>query len=161
MNLQHIINFILPHFFQKGSQIVEKSQVISAHMVNVTRQMMMIVLVSFGALAIFCSSFAISLYFSLKAIDENGHFVWSNTNTVGLVICILAAMTFYFCLRQETWKKVIKLEDEEEEKQKKTESAAHTSPIEEAIGLLIKDFVAERAFKREHGEMNSKEDAHE
>ncbi len=142
--LFRILEMIVSFMAGQSSGLVEKSQILSAQVVNGIRQMVMALLVALGALSVFCSVFAITLNYLFKSLETHGEIVWSPILVIGSVICLLSIITFITCLRAKTWRKIISGNSDEEKVKQAT-----TSPIEQAVGLLIQDFIHERQQNRE------------
>lgn len=113
-----------------------KSQITPKQLVETARKLVIITLVSLGAMALFCVGMAI-VFASLANKVEH-------PILVGLGLSVVSVIALVVCLRHKSW---VKTEAEPEEAHAKI-----ASPMEQALALLITDFVMERQAKREKTE---------
>ncbi|MBA2404508.1 MAG: hypothetical protein H0V66_07045 [Bdellovibrionales bacterium] len=109
-----------------------KSQSLSKQLLITARKIVIIIGIALAAVVLFCVGV------SMAIIDLSREF--ENATLVGSILAAISLCVFLFCLSQRSWLKAAAIKEEP------TKSA--TSPIEEALALLIKDLVEERQLKR-------------
>ena len=82
-----------------------------------------------------------------KNIDLHGTFTTTATFYGSLALTLITFGTICYCMGEKTWLKATGIEREEE---KRSQITAQTSPIENALALVITDFVQERQHQRAH-----------
>jgi len=110
----------------------EKSQTISKQLLATVRRTILYVIVSLGAMTLFCVGISMALTDLALQLDK--------PIMVGLILAFISLCVFIFSLSHKPWVNAASITNEV----KKNE----TSPIEEALALLIKDIVEERQSKR-------------
>lgn len=140
-----ILELIMAFKFGQTGGLAEKSQALTANVVNHVRYMVMLALIAIAALALFCVGVSMLLEDVLKNIDLHGGFTSTATFYGSLILTLLTLGTIVYCMREKTWLKATGIEREE---QKRAPGAAQTSPIENALALVITDFVQERQHQR-------------
>lgn len=113
-----------------------KSQISSKQLVETARKLIIITLISLGAMALFCVGIAI-IFASVANQVEHPILIGAGLAVISLIALVL-------CLRHKSW---VKTELEKEEPAVKV-----PSPMEQALALLITDFVMERQAKRKSSE---------
>ena len=113
-----------------------KSQISSKQLVETARKLIIITLISLGAMALFCVGIAI-IFASIANQVEHPILIGASLAVISLIALVL-------CLRHKSW---VKTEFEKEEPAVKA-----ASPMEQALALLITDFVMERQAKRNNSE---------
>lgn len=142
-----ILELIMAFKFGQTGGLAEKSQALTANVVNHVRYMVMLALIAIAALALFCVGVSMMLEDVLKNIDLNGGFTNTATFYGSLTLTLITLGTICYCMREKTWLKATGIEKDEE---KKSSGPAQTSPIENALALVITDFVQERQQQRAH-----------
>lgn len=140
-----IIELLLAFKFGQSGGLAEKSQALTASVLNHIRQMVVLVVIAIAALALFCVGVSMLLEDVLRNIDLHGVFTVTATFYGSLALTLVTLGTIGYCLRERTWLQVTGVEKEEE---KRSSSTAQTSPIENALALVITDFVQERQHHR-------------
>lgn len=113
-----------------------KSQISSKQLVETARKLIIITLISLGAMALFCVGIAI-IFASIANQVEH-------PILIGAALAVISLIALVLCLRHKSW---VKTEFEKEEPAVKA-----ASPMEQALALLITDFVMERQTKRNNSE---------
>lgn len=129
------------------SSLVETSEVLTQAVVNRIRQMLILLLVAIGGLSLFCVGMSLTVEDLLRQIDANGGFTPTAMFFGGMTLTILSLGAVAYCMREKTWNKTIGFEKDEPKEQPVQSSGA----IEQAIALLITDFVQERSERRKNG----------
>ena len=112
---------------------IQKSQVVSKQLVSGVRRIVIFILVSLGCMVLFCVGVSMALSDLALRIER--------PDLVGSILAIVSLAVFVYCLSQKAWMKTV-AQNNENVKQ-------GPSPIEEALALLITDFVVERQTKRQ------------
>jgi hypothetical protein len=117
-----------------------KSQTLSKQVISTLRQIIFSIIVSLGAMALFCVGVSLALSDLSQQLKNQPSVSFEGALLIGTILSIVSLAVFLMSLSQKTWLKAASLKEEA--------SKPTTSPIEEAIGLLIADFVMERQMKR-------------
>lgn len=141
-----ILELIMAFKFGQTGGLAEKSQELTANVVNHVRHIVTIALIAIAALALFCVGVSMMLEDVLKNIDLHGAFTSTATFYGSLALTLITLGTICYCMREKTWLKVTGIEKEEEKRSQA--SSASTSPMETALALVITDFVQERQHQR-------------
>jgi hypothetical protein len=150
-----IIDLIIGLISGKGAAgLSEKSIALSEAVVNRIRQIVILIVVAIGALAIFCVGVSIAVNDLLKNIDLHGQITFSATLMGSSLLIGITLGILFYCLREKTWMTLTGIEREKREERQKSTPAV--SPIENAIALLITDFVEERNRQRMPNDQNIK-----
>ena len=156
-NILKIIEIFMGMATARASGFLEDTQGIPKKLVNNIRQLVIILVVTLGSLALFCIGVTIAVTNLLKQLDETNTFTWTATFTGGVIVLALTLIAMFICLREKTWMKASGFARVEREDEPLPPPTA--SPLEEAVGMLIKDFVMERENNRQnHVSKNNNED---
>ena len=118
-----------------------KSQSLSTQVINSLRKIIVFIIVSLGAMTLFCVGISLLVNHLAERMETNQPLIFNGTVGLGLSLSLLSLMVFIYCLSQKTWQQAVSNREEKK--------YIGPSPIEEALGLLIKDFVMERQLKRQ------------
>ena len=152
MNIAKIIEILMSLFAGHAHGLLQQTQGIPKQLVNNVRLLVIILVVTLGSLALFCIGVTIAVTDLIKQLDSSVAFSWTATFTGGVILVGLTLLGMIYCLRERTWMKVAGLEREERSRQEAEQHAPRANPLEEALGLLIADFVHEREMKRQNHE---------
>jgi hypothetical protein len=130
--------------FTGGKGLFEKSQFFTQQVVNNIRQMVIIFIVTLASLALFCIGLSMAIENYVRQMDRNHFFEWTFTFSGGLILAGSTLIALIICLHERTWMRVMSFE-----KKKPKEAPPKSHPIEDAISLLIIDYVQERQAKRQ------------
>jgi FtsH-binding integral membrane protein len=109
-----------------------KSQTISKQLLGTVKRTILYVIVSLGAMTLFCIGISMALTDLALQLDK--------PLMVGLILAFISLCVFIFSLSQKPWVNAASITNEVKNNE--------NSPIEEALALLIKDIVEERQAKR-------------
>ncbi len=112
---------------------VQKSQVMSRQVLNNVRRIIIFIVIALGSMVLFCVGVSMAVSELARQLDR--------PVMLGSVLAALSLCIFFYCLSQKAWLKTTTPNIENNKQM--------PSPIEEALGLLIKDFVVERQMKRD------------
>lgn len=107
-----------------------------------SRNILFMATIAFISAALFCAGVIISVLNALTQIDANGSMVFSATFSGGLVLIVISAVSLAIVFAKRNW-----------EFPSLTEAAhqsRRSSPIEEAITMLVQDFMEDRRTNREN-----------
>jgi len=125
-----------------GQSLKDKSQAFTEQWLNSIRQLVLLLVVTIIGMVLFCVAVSFAVKEGLSLAD-NGGFTWSAFFTGSVVLAITSLITIFYGLSKARWLSAVGMQE------KKSVPPA-PSPIEEALALVIKDFVKEREFQREH-----------
>lgn len=112
---------------------VAKSQASTKQIITAARRLVIIALISLGAMALFCVGIAMIVIDLAHEIDH--------PVLVGSVLAVISLIAMLVGLRQKAWVKASAPKEEDE-------SPRVASPVEQALAMLIMDIVSERQAKR-------------
>ncbi len=136
-----VFNFIIGQRYKIG----EKSQEISVEILNQVRQVLVLIMITLGALTLFCIGMGYLIERVLNKLDE-GTLVFTPSLGVILAFLLLCVFTLLYSTNKSIWLKIFK-----KEKISKNENSNGPlgGQIESVLSLLVLDFIKEREFKRE------------
>lgn len=143
-----VLSFLFGKMNSKTSSIKESALEIFEEITHRSRKMVFLSILGIGAVAFFTGGLFISLLDATRQYDTQGVVYWSSTLIAGGVIALLAAgLIAYVFMR--AWpgaspSNVIMKETKEEVHHH------HTSSLEQALAVLVMDFVKEREHRRAH-----------
>ncbi|MDO9182718.1 MAG: hypothetical protein Q7U04_09930 [Bacteriovorax sp.] len=146
MDFFKMIELFLNFFMGQRQKIGERSHEISIEILNQIRRILILVVITLGALTLFCMGMSHLIERILNKLDE-GIFVF--TPAIGVILCFLLICigVLIYSTNKNVWLDIFK-------KEKVSEPAPSQNPIgtqiESVISLLILDFIKEREFAREH-----------
>ena len=117
-----------------------KSQTVSKQLMTTARKIIIFVIISLGAMALFCVGVSMAVADLAKQYDDQSTASWTGSVTIGLLLASLSLSLFFYCLSQKAWLSAASINDS---------AKKAPSPIEEALAILIKDIVVERQIKRQ------------
>ena len=110
-----------------------KSQTLSKQVLISVKKMISYIIVSIGAMTLFCVGVSMALTNLAEQLDK--------PILVGSVLALMSIGVLIYSFKQKPWVTTSSNETGEERR-------SETSPIEEAVALLIKDIIEERHAKR-------------
>lgn len=118
-----------------------KSQTLSKQVLGTIRKLLIVVVASLGAMALFCVGVSVAIFDLAKQLEMNSGVVFTGPFKVGCSLAFISLGIFIYCLSQKAWLEAAAMKEENKPK--------GPSPIEEALAVLIKDIVVERQTKRQ------------
>lgn len=115
-----------------------KSQTISKQVMATVRKLIVFVIIALACMALFCVGVSMVVIDVANQIEK--------PLIVGSILAVLSLSIFFICLSQKAWMKAAAIKSES--------NKSTTSPVEEALALLIKDIVEERQMKRLNPQSN-------
>lgn len=109
------------------------------------RALTALLLTSVGALALFCCGFYMFLSHVATQLDNSGAVQWTATLVISASLSLASLWVLIFSLRSKAWLKATGLQASSAKS-----SGKQTSPLENAVALLIVDFIKEREQRRGH-----------
>ncbi len=136
-----LVSFLLGN---AKSLFKQSSTAISQQMVLHVRAIVMLLVACIGSLAIFCTSICLFIASVASQFEKSDAFNFSTVQVIYLITVIVSLVVLVHSLRRQTWLNIM------DYKQAETKSAG--SPIENALALLVVDFVESRqATRHENG----------
>lgn len=137
------------------SLIGERSQEISVAVLNQIRRVLILVVITLGALTMFCMGMSHLIERVLNKLDD-GTFMFTPSIGVILFFIALCIGVLLYSTNKNTWLNIFK-----KELAPTPEAAPQTgSTIESVISLLVLDIIKEREFTRENNRENTKRGEH-
>lgn len=137
------------------SLIGERSQEISVAVLNQIRRVLILVVITLGALTMFCMGMSHLIERVLNKLDD-GTFMFTPSIGVILFFIALCIGVLLYSTNKNTWLNIFK-----KEIAPSAETAPQTgSTIESVISLLVLDIIKEREFTRENSRENTKRGEH-
>lgn len=134
--------------------IGERSQEISVEILNQVRRILILVVITLGALTMFCMGMSHLIERVLNKLDE-GSFYFTPAIGVILFFLVICIGVLIYSTNKNVWLNIFKKEKAQ------LEEAPPASPlgnqIESVISLLVLDFIKERESNREARKNNPKE----
>lgn len=121
----------------------EPSMALTQQLILHVRALTVVLAATVGFLAISCVGFCLFIVSIAGQVDRAEDFHITGGMGIYLTMTVLSFFGLFMTLRRETWVKAVRRADEEKPKQKSGGSA-----IENAIALLVMDFVEERQSRR-------------
>lgn len=109
-----------------------------------SRRIVSLTLTGIAAVIFFCGGFFISLFNATTQYDSTGNVFLTATLSGGLGLIALAAITFGLVFLR-AWPGVI----EEKHRAKAEQAQAPGGSLEQALAMLVRDFVKEREMRRQ------------
>jgi Na+/H+-translocating membrane pyrophosphatase len=144
-----LFNFIMGQRLNIG----ERSQEISVEILNQVRRILILVVITLGALTMFCMGMSHLIERVLDRLDE-GSFYFTPAIGVILFFLVICIAVLIYSTNKNVWLNIFK-------KEKNQKEDAPASPlgnqIESVISLLVLDFIKERESNRESRKHHPKE----
>lgn len=121
----------------------EPSVAITQQLVLHTRALILLAVTTLGSLALSCVGISLLIANIAGILDKGDGFEFSGGTWVYLAMTLVFGGTLIWSLRKSTWLQSVGLQEPPASQAKKG------SPIENALALLVMDFVDERQRKRQ------------
>lgn len=141
-DLFKIGEFILNYFVRRGSFLGEKSLEISAEILNQLRRILILVVLTFGSLILFCMAMGHLIERFLNNLDH-GDALFTPSIWFILGFQLVCVGVILYTTNKSTWMDIFKAE-----KKEAPPAPLAGSQLESVISLLILDFIKEREAKR-------------
>jgi hypothetical protein len=147
---------IFSYFIGRKSLIAERSLEISAEILNQLRRILILTVLTFGALVLFCMGMSYMIERLLDNLDK-GVFILTPSIWFIFIFQLVCLGIILFATNKKKWLDIFKSGNKEysSEKSALTPAAGH-GQLESVISLLIMDFIREREFKREQQTVKAK-----
>lgn len=107
------------------------------------RALVVVILSSIGALALFCSGIFMFISHIAAQMDSGNEVRITATAVLSLLLTLISLGVLFYSLRRRTWLRATGFQEVEP-------AAKNTSAVETAIASLIMDYVKERETRRHH-----------
>lgn len=125
------------------SSLGERSQEISVEILNQIRRVLILVVITLGALTMFCMGMSHLIERVLNKLDD-GNFIFTNSIGVIFLFIALCVGVLVYSTNKKVWLDIFKKEKTEP----LTAAPALNSTIESVISLLVLDIIKEREAER-------------
>jgi uncharacterized membrane protein YidH (DUF202 family) len=136
--------FIFNYIIGQRQSLGARSQEISAEILNQIRRVLILVMVTIGALTLFCMGVSHLIQRILDNMDE-GKFVFTPSIWAILAFLIICVSILIYSTNKRVWLKMFEKEKEEV----KLPSGFFGGQLESVISLLVLDILKEREANRE------------
>lgn len=147
-----MLSFLLPilSFFAGNAKsfFKDSSEVITKQLALHLRAITFLFVTAIGSLTLSCVGISLFIVSLARQLDLEDGFVFSNSMIVYLVMSLISISVLIYSLSSKTW-----LEKLETEKAKPATKGS--GAIENAVALLVMDFIEERQRKRDSSQANS------
>ena len=133
--------------------IGERSQEISVEILNQVRRILILVVITLGALTMFCMGMSHLIERVLNNLDD-GTFFFTPAIGVILLFLVICIGVLIYSTNKNIWLNIFKVEKIQKEEAPQNPIGVQ---IESVVSLLILDFIKEREFNREERKEPSKE----
>lgn len=141
--------FFFSYFMGKKSLISEKSLEISAEILNQLRRMLILTVLTFGGLVLFCMGMSYLIERLLDNLDR-GIFTLSPSIWFIFFFQLVCVGIILFATNKKRWLDIFKSGKKEASSEERAVApAAGHGQLESVISLLIMDIIRDREFKRE------------
>ncbi len=144
-----MIKFLIPllSFFLGNAKgfLKEPGEALTQQLVLKIRSITILLVMTIAALALSCVGISLSVVEFAKQMDLEGHFTWTAGLTIYLFLTILSMGTLAYSLSRKAWVHQTGFSDRDSSKTKATQR-----PLENALTLLLMDFIEERKSRREN-----------
>jgi uncharacterized membrane protein YuzA (DUF378 family) len=120
----------------------EPSQAITQQVVMHARAITLLAICAIGSLALSCVGISLFIANLAAQLDGPGEFHFTSGTYLYLGMTVVFVIALIFTMRKETWSKSVGGGE-------KKEAPKKGSPIENAIALVVMDFLEERQQRRE------------
>lgn len=145
MDFINLAEMFFKFFMNQHSSIGQKSQEISVEILNQVRRVLILVIITTGALILFCMGMSHLIERVLNKLDEGGFF-FSTSIAVLLLFIVICIGVMIYSTRKSVWMGLFKKELASEAKPQ----AEGQNSLETVITLLVMDFIKEREYSREN-----------
>ena len=128
----------------------EPSEALTQQVVLKIRSITVLVVVTIASLALSCVGISLLVAKFAEQLDAAGSFSWTPGLTIYLGLTVVALGTLFYSLRRDTWLKKMGFG----ERATRPQNSAGR-PIENALALLLMDYLEERKSRRPHPSKNS------
>lgn len=128
------------HFFKEPSQAITQQLALHA------RALTLLVITSVGALVIFCVGLSLFFVNLANQLDQSSTYQFTAGSAIYLLLTLISGFILFWVLRKNAWSQALNTPSKTQERK--------GSPIENAVALLMMDFLEERQQKRS-SKMNS------
>lgn len=144
------MNFLLPILsFLLGnakSMFKEPREAFTQQVVLHLRAVVILVVIGVGSLALFCVGVSLLISHLATQLDSSSSFSWGVGTSIYTGLTVISLGVLLFSLRQRTWLKSMGFEARGPSAT--AGSGKKGSPLENAVALLVMDFVEERQRRR-------------
>lgn len=141
--LAMIMSFIFGRMNKQTTSIRESALEIFEEAIGKSRKVVVLTLAGLGAVTFFCGGIFIAILDATTQYDRNGFIAFSSTLGAGLTLVLLAAIGFAVVFAR-AWPGATKHVEVREEIHHH-----QSSGLEQALSILVMDFVKERELKRQ------------
>ena len=147
-----MLSFLLPilSFFAGNAKsfFKDSSEVITKQLALHLRAITFLIVTAIGSLTLSCVGISLFIVSLAKQLELEDGFVFSNSMIVYLVMSLISISVLIYSLKSKTW--LEKLETE-----KPTPTPKASGAIENAVAVVVMDFIEERQRKRESSSHSS------
>ncbi|MNL22293.1 hypothetical protein D3C87_1436330 [compost metagenome] len=129
----------------------EPGVAITQQVVMHVRSLTLIVVTCLGALTLFCVSLSLLVAGLARQVEVEDGFVFSNGMIVYSVMVVLSLAVLIYGLKKDTWLRSLGFETRPQQQAASSKGGA----LENAVALLVMDYVEERQAKRQKTEQES------
>ncbi|MBY0416256.1 MAG: hypothetical protein K2Q18_18930 [Bdellovibrionales bacterium] len=147
-DLFKMAEFFLSFVMGQRQTLGARSQEISIEIINQIRRVIILVVITVGALVMFCLGFSHLIERILNNIDQ-GNFIFTPSIWVIIVFLIFCMAILVYSTNKKVWLKMLKKEEEDKEEVKAPVGLLGSGQLESVISLLVLDFIKEREANRE------------
>jgi Na+/H+-translocating membrane pyrophosphatase len=123
----------------------QRSKEISVEILNQVRRILILLVITIGALTMFCMGMSHLIERILNNLDD-GQVIFSPAIGVILLFLIVCVGVLFYSTNKNRWLSIFKKEKTDDE----TSHSKIGGQIESVISLLILDIIKEREYKREN-----------
>jgi hypothetical protein len=145
--------FFLNYFLGRKSLISEKSLEISAEILNQLRRILLLVVLTFGALVLFCMGTGYLIDRLLDNLDK-GDFIFTPSIYFILVFQLLCVGVIIYATNKKQWMDIFRAGKKTAPAEDRPALPPAGNQLESVLSLLILDFIKDREFKREQQAQN-------
>ena len=147
-----LAEFFLKYFMGQGNLIGEKSLEISSEILNQLRRILILTVLTFGSLALFCLGMSYLIERLLNNIDS-GSVIFTPSIWFIFAFLLVCIGIMIYATNKNKWLDIFKMD---KKSNSQSVSGFQGSQLESVVSLLILDFIKEREATRER--LNTTED---
>jgi len=158
MDFSNLAELFISLVMGRTSLLGDRTQKLSATILDQMRRVLILVLVMIGAFALFCVGMAQLVERILDRLDQGGSVLTPSIGAI-LIFMLLCLCILLFSTNKRLWLEIQKHEKEQHHEQNGASSSILGTQLESVLSLLVLDFLKERGLKREktHEKTNDKE----
>lgn len=154
MDFYKIAEFFISFIMGQRSLVGDRTQKMSAEILNQLRRVLILVLITIGALTMFCVGMAHLIERVLNKLDQGG-FQFTPSIGVVLIFMLFCLCILLYSTNKSVWLNIFKLDKEHSDHHNEASASVLGTQIESVLSLLVLDFIKERESTRESTSKNT------